>query len=445
MEFSNKKIAEHLAEMSKFPTVSSVDPEKTRVQDFLDMHKYLETAFPLIHANLEKEIMGKCALVFHWKGSGASDRLPILLIAHQDVVPEGDWAKWKYPPFSGTIDEEGVLWSRGCSDCKSTMVYELEAVEALLGEGFTPAVDVWMAFGYNEEIMGGPGAACQIISDIFKERGIEFGIVLDEGGGGKKNPDGSWMSSITFAEKGYADYEFFVEQGGGHAAMPPKHNALGVLGKAMYDLEANPMDYYLSEPIAKMWKALAPYQEEPLKTYYADPEKYFDEICKLAETVPSINCFVRSTTTPTMATGSAQANILPERASIITNSRLLPGQTLEDLEAHFRKVLPEEVHFQLLKGHNPPRPSKTEGNEYELLVKLTQELYPGCTVLPSVSYGGTDSRFYCDNCPTEAVYRYTGSLASDKNGGVHAVNERIDTNVLKYGATFFARLIQEYK
>ncbi|MCF0151478.1 MAG: M20/M25/M40 family metallo-hydrolase, partial [Firmicutes bacterium] len=183
MKYNNELYVEHLQGMVQCPTVSNVDPEKIPVEEFFKLHGYLEKAYPLVHKNLEKEVIGKAALVFHWKGTGKSGKLPVLLCAHQDVVPEGDWNAWKFPPFSGHVDEEGIMWGRGTTDCKCTMQAELDAVEALLAEGYTPDMDVYMAFGYNEEIMGGPGAACQYVHDAFAERGIRFGLVLDEGGG----------------------------------------------------------------------------------------------------------------------------------------------------------------------------------------------------------------------------------------------------------------------
>ena len=443
MKYNNDLYVKHLQGVVQFPTVSNVDPDKLPTEEFLKMHAYLEEAFPLIHKTLEKEIMGKAALVYHWKGTGKSNALPLVLIAHQDVVPEGDWAKWNFPPFSGHVDEEGLMVSRGCTDCKNTMIYEMEAVEALIAEGFVPDYDIYLCFGYNEEIMGGPGAACEIIVNTFKERGIQIGMLFDEGGGlSEKN--GQLVASVKFSEKGYADYEFYVEQNGGHAMMPPLHNSLGILGKAMYDLEANRMDYFLSEPAKVMMQATAKYQDAPLDLYYSDPEKYFTELCALAENNPYLNSLLRTTTTPTMASGSAQANILPEKASVITNSRILPGQTLEDLEAHFRKVLPEEVKFRKIKGHNPPIAQSVDNKEFELLSSVVREKYPDAVILPAFIAGSTDSRYYCEICPTKAVYGFVGGFTSSKSKGAHAVNETLDTRFMESAVEFFVRIIQGY-
>ena len=144
-----------------------------------------------------------------------------------------------------------------------------------------------------------------------------------------------------------------------------------------------------------------------------------------------------------MAQGSAQANILPEKASIVTNSRLLPGETLEDLEAHFKAVLPEYVHFRLLKGHNPPAVSTTDSPAYRLLERLAKDMHgEDVHVMPALVFGGTDSRYYCDL--SDCVYRYVGGANSGKGGGAHAVNECLDTTTLGSFVEFFVRVFQEY-
>ena len=66
-------------------------------------------------------------------------------MAHQDVVPEGDLEKWTYPPYSGTI-ADGKIWGRGSSDCKSNLIGQLEAVEALLEKGYEPDYDLYLSY-----------------------------------------------------------------------------------------------------------------------------------------------------------------------------------------------------------------------------------------------------------------------------------------------------------
>ncbi len=444
MKYDKELFTKHLQGMVQCPTVSSADPEKTRVDDFLAFHKYLEEAYPLLHKTLTKEVLGKCALLYIWHGTGKSDKLPLLMTAHQDVVPEGDHSMWTYPPFSGHVDEDGIMWGRGCTDSKCNIQAYMDAIELLIADGFTPDHDIYLAFGYNEEIMGGPGAAGQILHDELAKRGVQFGMAIDECGG-IEEIDGKTVATVIVCEKGYADYEIYVDQKGGHAAEPPVHTALGKVGHGIWELECNRMEPMLMDVVANEMKARVPFLEGELAELYKDPQANWARIHELAETDQKVNQMVRTTTAATMAQGSAQANILPEHAGVITNSRMLPGQTLADLEEHFAKVLPDEVKFRLVKGHNPPAISTTDSYGYRLIQKVVREMYgEDVTFIPSMLAGGTDSRYYCDLTPTKSVYRFTGIKSNERTAGAHAVNEHIDTEILCDNVRFYVELFKGY-
>ena len=144
--------ADKLAQMIRIPTVSKREDED--LSDFFRFHEKLEELFPLLHKNLQKTVING-TLLYLWKGSDSA-RKPILFMGHQDVVPASDEG-WRVPAYSGQIID-GNLYGRGALDCKSTMLIEMQAVEELLAEGFTPPCDVYLEYAINEET-GGDGAA----------------------------------------------------------------------------------------------------------------------------------------------------------------------------------------------------------------------------------------------------------------------------------------------
>jgi arginine utilization protein RocB len=83
---------------------------------------------------------------------------PILLTAHQDVVPveNSTLDEWDYPPFSGHYDESsGYIYGRGASDDKSAITALMTALEALLSQkNYYPRRTVVFAFGFDEEYSG---------------------------------------------------------------------------------------------------------------------------------------------------------------------------------------------------------------------------------------------------------------------------------------------------
>ena len=153
---------------------------------------------------------------------------------------------------------------------------------------------------------------------------------------------------------------------------------------------------------------------------------------------------IRTTTAITMCSGSAQANIIPEKATLVVNNRILPGQTIDDLLAHFRKLVPEGVEISVLKGDDPPAEQSTESELFKNIAEVVEELYPGTPLIPTMLTGGTDSRYYCGICPTNSVYRFTGLLQDGRSGGAHQVNEHICLDHLEGDVRMYVSILKRY-
>ncbi|MFA5587029.1 MAG: M20/M25/M40 family metallo-hydrolase, partial [Saccharofermentanales bacterium] len=150
-----EKAAGRLAEAVRFPTVSYHKLEDMDLEVFGRFLSFLESAYPLIHEKLDRTLINGYSPVFHWAGRGK--RRPLLLLAHYDVVPALEEG-WTYEgPYSGVIDQDRV-WGRGSMDNKSSVISLMETVEWLLEEDFEPAGDIWIAFGFDEEVNGRQGA-----------------------------------------------------------------------------------------------------------------------------------------------------------------------------------------------------------------------------------------------------------------------------------------------
>lgn len=66
------------------------------------------------------------------RGSGGGRAL--ILNGHVDVVPPGDPALWKHPPFEGVVDH-GHVWGRGSLDMKGSLVAAVHALQAVRASG----------------------------------------------------------------------------------------------------------------------------------------------------------------------------------------------------------------------------------------------------------------------------------------------------------------------
>src|SRR5262245_2803534 len=110
---------QRLSSVLRFPTISVQEgSSESSAQAFLDQRSYIEAQFPRLHSSLSREIVSDGTLLYYWKGKN-SQLKPILLLAHQDVVPvDPETAgQWKQDPFSGAI-RDGFVWGRGAIDDK---------------------------------------------------------------------------------------------------------------------------------------------------------------------------------------------------------------------------------------------------------------------------------------------------------------------------------------
>jgi Gly-Xaa carboxypeptidase len=120
----------------------------------------------------------------------------------------------------------------------------LTALEFMLKNGWRPARTVVAAFGMDEEVGGGRGAAS--ISDFLQDKYGKYGIamIVDEGGMGIETLYGTQFALPGMAEKGYGNFMIKVDVAGGHSSIPSKHTSIGILSKIISEIE----DQELFEP-----------------------------------------------------------------------------------------------------------------------------------------------------------------------------------------------------
>src|SRR5450631_1687293 len=171
--------AERLAHAVRFRTISYETPSEESRSELLKFHAYLAESYPHVHAALSVEIVGGYSLLYAWAGQDPHEK-PILLMAHQDVVPvaPGTERQWHADPFGGEI-RDGFIWGRGTWDDKGNLMAILEAVESLAAAGFKPRRTIYLAFGHDEENGGSEGAAA--IARLLAARGVHCEFALDEG------------------------------------------------------------------------------------------------------------------------------------------------------------------------------------------------------------------------------------------------------------------------
>ena len=436
----------HLSQAIQIPTIANRDESLVDWSKFDEFHSFLESAYPLIHENLEKEIVSTRSLIFRWR-SEHPEREPICLLSHQDVVPvtPGTEDDWKYPAFSGQV-AEGFVWGRGAIDMKNHLIGIMEAVETLLEEGFVPERDVYLCFGHNEEVMAeGDDCGATCIMKWFKERGIRLDSVIDEGGAileakVDKVIDGH-LAGVGIAEKGHVDFEISVNAKGGHSSQPPKHSALGELSKIVCNLEKHQFEAEITDQLYSLFNGIGKNTTYPVRCVMSNLPVLKPLLKTICKNIPPVASMMRTTTAVTMANGSPAPNVLPQKASVIANFRIMPGQTMDDVEAHIRKYAGPKAEVKFIGGCNPSKISPTDSRAFDAISRICKSMDSKAIVAPYLVMGGTDARQYeevCDN-----IYRYSPYLMTTQLLlTTHGTNERIPVDALEDGVAFFKRYIR---
>lgn len=434
--------AEKLGAMVRVPTVSKNEDED--LSEFYRLQEEMERLFPLLHAHLEKTVLSG-NLIYRWKGKDSSAK-PILLMGHQDVVPASDEG-WSTGAFSGEVKEDGCLYGRGAVDCKGTMLVELEAIERLLAEGFVPECDVYLEYSINEE-SSGKGASKAV--EWFRERGISFAIVLDEGGAvmdkavsGMDRP----YAVVGVTEKGYMDLKISASGRGGHSSTPPRKTPAARLFAFAAEIERRrPFRKELIPETEAMFAAMAPSFGFGMRMILGNLW-LFRPVLKLA--MPRISPFgeaILSTTCCfTQMEGSDAPNVIPKEPYIVANLRASVHQNCEESLAVLKKYADKyDLKIEILTARDASPVCSMSSPEYNYLCDCIREHYPDCGVSPYLIMGGTDCRHFC--ALSENALRFSPvRMTTAQSGSCHAVDENVSVAALAEGVEFFIRFLKGWK
>ena len=436
--------AKRLAGALSIRTISRAD-EPVAVDAFNDMHQYLENNFPLIHANLEREIVNKYSLLYTWKGRN-SELAPILLMAHMDVVPlaQGSEQRWEYHPFAGEVSE-GYIWGRGALDMKQSLMGIMEAIEYLLQQKIKPERTIYLAFGHDEEIGGHQGAAK--IAELLESRNIRLDFTLDEGSAivqGILPGITTAIALVGMAEKGAVTLKLTASGPGGHGSMPPRNSAIAQLARAVDRLETNQMPAKIRYPVSTMFEYLAP--EMPLSQRMVIANRWLFEpllITKL-EANRATNATIRTTTAFTIMEAGTAYNVLPTTASAMGNFRILPGDSIEMVVAHVEQVvgsLQVKVEVAGRVASEPSRVSSSESTGFATLVKTIRQVSADTIVAPSLVVTGTDSPHY-ENIAENSFRFVPMRIKKEDLKRIHGIDERVSVKNYTEIIRFYVQLIR---
>ena len=429
-----------LAELVKCRTVSNADKSLEDDGEFEKLIALLPELYPNVVKTCPMLRLADRGLLFTWKGKGQGE--PAVLMAHYDVVPvEED--NWDVPPFEAVI-KDGAMWGRGTLDTKVTFNGILSAAENLIQQGFTPENDIYFAFSGGEEV-NGKGAVN--IVNWFAEKGITPALVLDEGGAvvenvfpGVKEPCGL----IGIAEKGMLNLEYSISSGGGHASAPAPHTPVGKLSLACTKVEAHPFKAHFTKPVLEMFDTLGRRSSFLYRMIFANLWCFgglLDLICR--KSGGELNALVRTTVAFTQMSGSKAPNVIPPSASMVSNMRLNPEDSVESAVEYIRGVIGDSDIKLTVGDHMEPSPiSRTDCEGWKRVASAVAGTWKGCVVAPYLMVQCSDSRHYLDL--SDRVYRFSAmDLTAEERRTIHGNNEHIRLETVRRSVEFFIRVMKQ--
>ena len=438
--FDKDRAIECLRTLVRCKTVSYRDTALEDDAEFEKLIDALPTLYPNVFKVCEFQRLPDRGLLFRWKGKNGG--APAVMMAHYDVVPVNEEA-WDVPAFEAIL-KDGCVWGRGTLDTKVTFGGVLFAADHLIGEGFVPENDLYFAFSGNEETSG--QGAVHIVDELIA-RGIEPAFVVDEGGAVVENvfPGVSLpCGMIGIAEKGMMDVRYTVRSGGGHASAPKPNTPVDRLCRAEARVIANPFPAHLTPPSAEMFDTLGRYSSFLYRVIFANIRVFLpvlDMICKSGG--GELNALMRTTVAFTQMQGSAASNVIPPTASMVSNIRLNPYDTVDSALEYLKKTVDDEhVEITLLDGMNPSRISVTDCEGWRKVSSAVASTWRGCIVSPYLMVQCSDSRHY--GRISDKVYRFSAmDLTSEERSTIHGNNERIRVECAHRAVEFYLRLMRQ--
>lgn len=476
-----KRIIETLSGIIQIPSESYDDlgliGEDDRWDIFYKIEGYIKDKYPTVLRNVKVDHANTHGLILTWEGSvPASEAKPILMLAHQDVVPvfADNVGEWKYPPYEGHYDGERI-WGRGSTDDKGYLISILESVDLLMKSGYKPKRTVILAFGCDEEISG---ENCgRPISNLLHDRYGDDGIylIMDEGSVGIQKEFDQSFAMVSVAEKGYLDMGINVTSTGGHASNPPDHSVIGIISEIVMAMENNPFPGKVTtkNPMFGFLECAAIYAPE--SSFPPAIRNKLDKVAQgdgkaqqqLAEVLDDMRYYFRTSQSVGKINGGVKINAIPELVSAMVNLRLAVETSIAQIETHYEDIIKPiaQEHGMVFEGFHssydsperrkvslfgvdalePAPVSPADAESFRILSgTIMNTLKPldeddELIVTPYLMPANTDTKFFW--ALTKNIYRFTPINLVENLNRAHTTDEFIRADEFVREPLFFASLI----
>lgn len=426
--------AETLKHFQALVRIDSSDPpgNETRVAEYV--RKVLEAEG--IPVTLAAKDPSRANVIARLKGNGS--KRPLLIMGHSDVV-QVDPAKWKFPPFSATLDG-GYIYGRGSLDDKSDLIADLMTMVLLKRLNVPLDRDVIFVSEVGEEAATGPGIE-YLVNEHWKE--IEAEFALAEGGGVRRRDGKTIFATVETTEKQPKGAILKATGPAGHGSRPLRSNALVHLARAVETIAAWEPPTRFNDTTRYYFEKLATVSDPQNAAHYRDlfdPAKAAAAREYLAENEPTLYSMLHTSVSPNIIKGGYQVNVIPSEAEATLDIRALPDENIELFYEMMRHVINDPA-IQVIPDTRNARPgaapSRLDSDAYHAIEAAYRKNY-GVITMPQMSTGATDMAFL----RAKGVQCYgVGVMVDEEDGakgyGPHSDQERVLEQAIYKHVQFF--------
>lgn len=439
MKYNEMDYANRLQKMIQCKTVSVRDSYDDT--EFAKLRSVMEELFPLVHKHAMKMTFSDDCWMYCVPGEDTSRN--IMLMSHHDVVAVD--GEWKYDGFSGEI-AEGKVWGRGTVDTKTPLLAEFSALEELLKEGFKPTCNVYIGSSHNEEIAGDgvPNAF-----EYFKEQGITFEAILDEGGAVIDPPVGGMKvekcAMVAVHEKGFYHLNCTATSGSGHAGLTAGQKATPVerMSAFIHDISSKNIFIRRFNPqITAMFTHMAPHCKFSMNMIFGNLWLFGGVLKKIMPSLsPAAGGLLGTTCVFNKIEGSAEAKCCTARAT------LRPVDSADwkvDLQRFIDVAKKYDITVEVDESSEYHEPADMSKTQLAYTFACIKKVFPQYPPIPMILPAGTDARHFTEICP--CVIRFAPiRLSAQQLASVHSENENIDVEAIADAVEFYKEFVKNYK
>jgi acetylornithine deacetylase/succinyl-diaminopimelate desuccinylase-like protein len=273
-------------------------------------------------------------------------------------------------------------------------------------------------------------------------------VITESGGIPMPTAEGPRLPVIV-GEKGAYWRKLVVRGTPGHASAPFRSDSALVKAAEVVRRLSN---FRPQSDIHEVWRrfvegmAFPPDFAEPL----LDPDRIWDFLEELpfVGLARQAQACTHTTIAPTVVHGGVKTNVIPDRVELELDIRTLPGQTGDDVAALLAEALGDLAGDVEVIGitDDESTSSPMDTPLWDALARVSGALHPGSGLIPFLTVGATDARFF----RRQGITSYGFGLFSERLSFedfatmFHGDDERVDVDSLRLSTELWGALAHDF-